>query len=392
MYIKNNQLFLGKFSAKFLAKKFGTPLYVYEAETIRRNYLELIKNITYPKLHIHYACKANTNVIILKLLRYLGAKVETVSRGEIILALKAGFKSKDIVYTSTSVSRDEMLFVVKNKVKVNLDSLSQIELYGKINPNTDIGIRINQGIGAGHHSHVITGGVMSKFGIPLEHLPQARKLVKKYKLKIVSLHQHIGSNVLDKNILLKACDKLFETALNFPDLISLDFGGGLGVPYLTKEKSLDLKLFGLGITERMNNFCKKYGRELTMVLEPGRFLVAQSGIILTTVTEMKINPKRTFVGVDTGFNHLIRPAMYGSYHEIINASKIEGTKIKADIVGNICESGDVFGRDRKITYPKVGDILAILNAGAYGYVMASQYNSRPLPEQILIDRNSSKLI
>ena len=152
-----------------------------------------------------------------------------------------------------------MLFVVKNKVKVNLDSLSQIELYGKINPNTDIGIRINQGIGAGHHSHVITGGVMSKFGIPLEHLPQARKLVKKYKLKIVSLHQHIGSNVLDKNILLKACDKLFETALNFPDLISLDFGGGLGVPYLTKEKSLDLKLFGLGITERMNNFCKNMG-------------------------------------------------------------------------------------------------------------------------------------
>lgn len=384
MQIKNNKLFLGKSSAESLAKKFGTPLYVYEANIIKQNYLELKKNIEYTKLNIHYACKANTNILILKLLRKLGAKVETVSKGEIIIALKAGFKPEDIIYTSTSVGREEMTFVVKNKIRVNLDSLSQIELYGKINPKTKIGIRINQGIGAGHHSHVITGGVLSKFGIPLAHLSQARKLTEKYKLKIVSLHQHIGSNVLDKNILLKAFDKLLKTAFHFPDLEMLDFGGGLGVPYLPKEKNLDLKNLGKEMTKKMNNFCKKYGRKLTMVLEPGRFLVAQAGVLLTAVTEIKNNPERTFVGVDTGFNHLIRPAMYGSYHEIINANQVKGISQKVDIVGNICESGDVFGRDRRITRSKVGDILAILNAGAYGYVMASHYNSRPLPREILI--------
>ena len=390
MNTKKNQLFFGKFSVKFLAKKFGTPLYVYEASTIRRQYLELKKNITYPKLQIHYACKANTNILILKLLQKLGAKIETVSKGEIILTLEAGFKPEDIIYTSTSMTKEEMIFVVKSKVSINLDSLSQIELYGKINPKTKVGIRVNQGIGAGHHSHVITGGIMSKFGIPLEHLQKARKLAKKYKLKIVRLQQHIGSNILDKNILLKAFDKLLETAVSFPDLESLDFGGGLGIPYLPKERDLDLKTFGREITKKMKKFCEKYGRKLIMILEPGRFLVAQSGFLLTTVTEIKNNPKRTFVGVDTGFNHLIRPAMYGSYHEIINANKIKGVKIKADIVGNICESGDVFGRDRKITLPQVDDVLAILNAGAYGYVMASQYNSRPLPCEILIDGNIIK--
>lgn len=385
MYTKNNQLFLGKFSAQSLVKKFGSPLYVYETETIKLQYLKLIKNINYPKLDIHYACKANTNIQILRLLRKLDAKIETVSKGEIVLARKAGFRSEAIVYTSTSVTKEEMSFVVKNKIRINLDSLSQIELYGKMNPNTKVGIRVNQGIGAGHHPHAITGGVMSKFGIPLEHLAQAKKLVKKYKLKIVSLHQHIGSNILDKNILIKAFDKLLETAQNFSDLESLDFGGGLGVPYSPEEKYLDLKLFGSEITKRINNFCEKYGKELTMIIEPGRFLVAESGVLLATVTEIKNNPTRTFVGVDTGFNHLIRPAMYGSHHEIINASKVKGAKMKADIVGNICESGDVFGRDRMITKVEIGDILAILNAGAYGYVMASHYNSRPLPREILIN-------
>ena len=387
MKIKKNKLFLGKarkFSAESLAKKFGTPLYVYEADTIKHQYQELLKNITYKELRIHYACKANTNISVLKLLQKLGSKVETVSKGEIVLALKAGFKPEDIVYTSTSVSKEEMTFVIKNKIKVNLDSLSQIELYGKMSPNVPIGIRVNQGIGAGHHSHVITGGPMSKFGIPLAHLSKAVKLAEKYKLKIVRLHQHIGSNVLDKNVLLKAFDKLLETAFHFSDLESLDFGGGLGVPYLPKEKNLDLKNLGKEMTRRMNNFCKKYDRELTMSLEPGRFLVAQAGILLATVTEIKNNPERTFVGVDTGFNHLIRPAMYGSYHEIVNAGKIRGISKKADIVGNICESGDVFARERCISNPKIGDILAILNAGAYGYVMASHYNSRALPKEILI--------
>ncbi len=369
---------------KNLVRKFGTPIYVYNFKTIRERYLDLVENIFYPKLRIHYAMKANSNIEILKLLRRLGAKVETVSGGEILLALKSGFRTKDILYTSTSVSKAEIVFVVKNKIQINLDSLSQIELYGKLNPGAKVGLRINQGIGAGHHNHVITGGVMSKFGIPLEHLPQAKRLAEKYKLQIISLHQHIGSNVLDKKILLKAFEKLLETAGEFPDLESLDFGGGFGVPYLPEEKSFDFKIFGAEITKKMSNFCKKYGRELTMILEPGRFLVAESGILLATVTEIKNNPKRNFVGIDTGFNHLIRPILYGSYHEILNASRVKGEKIKADIVGNICEAGDVFGRSRIIVKPKIGDILAIKNVGAYGYAMASHYNNRSLPREILV--------
>ncbi len=383
MYIKNNLLRVGKFSARALANKFSTPLYIYESGIIKQRYLELVKNIPYPNLCIHYACKANTNFAILKLLRKLGSRIETVSKGEIIVALKAGFEPEDIIYTSTSVSKEEMAFVIKNKIKVNLDSLFQIELYGKLNPNAKVGIRINQGIGAGHHDHVITGGAMSKFGIPLKHIPQAQKLAEKYNLRITSLHQHIGSNVLDEDILLKAFDKLLGTAKDFPHLESLDFGGGFGVPYSPNEKKLNLKILGREMAKRMNNFCKKYGRELSMIAEPGRFLVAESGILLATVTEIKNNPNRTFVGVDTGFNHLIRPTMYGSYHEIINASRVNGKKIKADIVGNICESGDVFGKDRKITQSKIGDIVAILNVGAYGYVMASEYNKRLLPKEIL---------
>ena len=369
---------------KNLVRKFGTPIYVYNFKTIRERYLDLVENIFYPKLRIHYAMKANSNIEILKLLRRLGAKVETVSGGEILLALKSGFRTKDILYTSTSVSKAEIVFVVKNKIQINLDSLSQIELYGKLNPGAKVGLRINQGIGAGHHDHVITGGDMSKFGIPLPHLAQAKKLAEKYQLKITSLHQHIGSNVLDKKILLKAFEKLLETAGEFPDLESLDFGGGFGVPYLPEEKSFDFKIFGAEITKKMSNFCKKYGRELTMILEPGRFLVAESGILLATVTEIKNNPKRNFVGIDTGFNHLIRPILYGSYHEILNASRVKGEKIKADIVGNICEAGDVFGRSRIIVKPKIGDILAIKNVGAYGYAMASHYNNRSLPREILV--------
>jgi diaminopimelate decarboxylase len=384
MSIKNNQIYIGKNSVKALVKRFGSPLYVYESQTIKDRYTELVESIRYTRVDIHYACKANTNLELLKLLRGLGSKIETVSKGEIILARKAGFKPNDIIYTSTSVAREELSFVVKSKVSVNLDSLYQIELYGKLNPGAKIGIRINQGIGAGHHDHVITGGVMSKFGISLSYLNQAKKIASKYNLKIVRLHQHIGSNILDYRILLKAFDKLLETATDFSELESLDFGGGFGVPYFPKEKKLDLSTLGREMTRKMNSFCKKYGKNLSMILEPGRFLVAESGFLLARVTEIKKNPERTFIGVDTGFNHLIRPTMYGSYHQITNGTNVQGKKSKVDIVGNICESGDVFGRNRLIVRPRMGDLFVIHNAGAYGHVMASKYNSRDLPKEILL--------
>jgi diaminopimelate decarboxylase len=383
MKIKNNKVYFGKTSAQNLAQKFGTPLYVYEAETIKERYLELVENITYEKLKIHFACKANTNKEVLVLLKKLGSNIETVSRGEIELALKAGFMPNQIIYTSTSVSKEEMAFVIKNKIYASLDSLDQIELYGKLNPGSKIGLRLNLGIGSGHHAHAVTGGALSKFGIVPSNIPHALKIASKYKLTITSLHQHIGSNVLDAGILLKAFDALLDFAKSFPDLESLDFGGCLGVPY-KNEKRLNVKFLGGEMTKRMNKFCREYGKDIIMVIEPGRFLVAESGFLLTQVMEIKINPGRTFVGIDTGLNHLIRPAMYGSHHEIIPASNVHGAQMKVDIVGNICESGDVLGRDRMIARLKKGDIVVILNTGAYGYVMASHYNTRSLPLEIFL--------
>jgi len=387
MRIKNNKLYFGKFRAEELARKFGTPLYVYEGEIIEKQYRKLVESINYPRLRIHYACKINTNIEVLQLLRRLGSGIETVSEGEVRIALKAGFRPKNIIYTSTSMIEKEMKFLVKNKIWVNLDSLHQIEMYGKLNPYSKVGIRVNQGIGAGSHKHLVTGGDLSKFGIPVEHLLRAKKLAQKYSLKITGLHQHIGTHVHEEKIMLEAYNKLFKTALDFPDLETLNFGGGFWLPYKPEDKNLNLKLLGGKLSDGMKKFCHKYGRELNMILEPGRFIVGESGTLLAEVADIKNNSKRNFIGLNTGMNHLVRPALYGAYHHITNASRNNGRRIKADIVGNICESGDVLGWDRVVTSPKIGDIFAIHTAGASGYAMASHYNSRPLPKEVFIYKN-----
>ena len=392
MVVKNNKVWLGRYGAESLVKKYGTPLYVYEADTIKSRYSNLVENIKYSSLKVHYAVKANSNLYLLKLIKKLGAGAETVSLGEVLVSLKAGFKPNQIIYTCSNITKDELKSLIEKGIRVNLDSLSQIKLWGEIRPGSSISLRLNQGIGAGNHNHVITGGPESKFGVDIRQINEVQALARKYKLSINGIQQHIGSGILGEETLLKAMRALLKTAYRFPDLEFIDFGGGFGIPYRPNEKSLDLKHLGPLIVKTLRGFSKDYGRNLTIIFEPGRYLVAEAGTLLVQVTEIKKNPTKTFVGTDSGFNHLIRPAMYGSYHEVVNASRIKGKKVKVSVVGNICESADFFAKDRLLTIPRQGEILAILNAGAYGFSMSSNYDLRPRPAEVLIEGSRTKLI
>src|SRR3989344_2592850 len=394
MNVINNQLYIGELHASEIVKRFRTPVYVYDDDVIRHKYRELADSLSYPNVKIFYAAKANTNSRILEILREEGAGIDAVSPGEIMAALNAGFKPNQIMFTATAVSDEEMKFAISKKILVNADSISQLGRYGELNPNSDVCLRINPAVGAGHHDHVITGGPDSKFGIWVGDLEQAIAVAKAHKLNIVGLHQHIGSGILDANKFMNAVDVILAAAKNFRNLKFIDFGGGLGVPYSPDQKPIDINEFGKKLSGILAAFSKNYGKELLFIFEPGRYLVAESGALLCTVNTIKKTPKHKFVGVYTGFNHLIRPMAYGSYHPIVKISDAEGAeKEKVVVYGNICESGDVFTiGDRELPVLKEGDVLAIMVAGAYGYSMASNYNTRPKPAEILVSGKKMSII
>ena len=399
MKVKNNRLFVGEIPAGEIARKFGTPVYVYDEDVIRARYRELKSSISHPRAKIHYACKANSNPEIMRILKEEGAGVDAVSPGEVMTALKAGFRPEEIIYTSASATDEELRFAMEKKITVNADSVSQIERFGKLNPGGEISLRINPDVGAGHHDHVITGGPDSKFGIWIDHLKDAKAAADGHGLKIVGLHQHIGSGILEAEKFMQAAGVILEIAKNFGDLKFVDLGGGLGVPYSPEQKSLDLSDFGGRISEALAGFCSDYGRQIDFIFEPGRYLVAEAGALLCTVTAVKTTPKHRFAVVDTGFNHLIRPMAYGSYHPILNVNRVEsGEKEDFLIAGNVCETGDVFTtdeqgpKDRKMPPVREGDVLAITVAGAYGYSMSSNYNLRPRPAEILVSKTKTSVI
>lgn len=381
-----------------IANYFGTPIYVYEEEIIQRQLRNLLSSIVYGPLGVLYAMKANSNPHILGILQKTGKEmgdraigIDAVSPGEIALALKTEFPAKDILFTGNNITDEEMDFAVEKGVLLNIDSLSRLDKFGKIYPGQRICVRINPDVGAGHHDHCITGGPESKFGIWFSEVEPIKRIAQKYHLRIVGIHQHIGSQILKIATFLDAMDQILETALNFPDLEFVDLGGGFGVPYSPEEEPLDIKTLGQGMYGRFIIFCNQYKRRLKLIVEPGRYLVAQAGYLLVRVNTIKRNPDgKIFVGVDSGFNHLIRPAMYDSYHQIENISNPDGEKEKVDVVGNICESGDRFAKQRPINQPREGDLLMIKTAGAYGYSMSSNYNLRPKPAEVLI-KNDGKL-
>lgn len=378
---------------KQLSKKYGTPLYVYDKAVIERQFNALNKAIKYPNKRINYAVKANSNIHILKLLRKLGAYADTSSPGEVWLALEAGFKPRDILFTGNNLTEKELGFVLGKKIFINADSLTQLEKIGKYRPGSKVGVRINPSYGAGHHDHVITAGPNCRFGISHKEIKDIKKIVKKYNLKITGLHQHIGSGILDAKKYLKAVDILLETAKEFENLEFIDFGGGFGIPYNPKDKELDIEKLGRELSDKFAKFCKARGKELALYVEPGRFLVGEAGTLLAQVTAVQKTPAGELVaGTNSGMTHLIRPALYGAHHEIENISNPKGRKKKITVSGNICESTDVFAKGRLIKTVREGDILAIKNTGAYGMAMASRFNGRLLPVGILVDGKKEKVI
>jgi len=377
-----------------LAKKYETPLFVYNGDLIKQRYTDLFKFIKWPKLKIFYAMKANYNIEILKLLKNEGAGLDTVSPGDIILALKIGFSPSSMIYTANNITDEEMRLVKSKGVLFNIGELSRLEKYAKEFPNTDVCIRFNPEVVAGDSDKTKTAGALSKFGILMEDVPRVVEIAKKHNLRIIGLHSHTGSGIADKEKYIQAMKNIMgiASAKDFPDLQFMDFGGGFKVPYEPDEHRIDYVKFGQEITQLFSEHCKKYGRELGLYFEPGKYMVAESAYLLVEVNTIRNNRGRIIVGTNSGFPQLIRPTYYGAYHHIVNVSNPKGAQQKYDIYGNICEGGDVFAKERELPKIREGDVLAIQNAGAYCYAMGGVYNLRPMPAEVMIASGKDYLV
>ncbi|MFT6969459.1 MAG: diaminopimelate decarboxylase [Roseivirga sp.] len=375
-----------------LTEQFGSPLYVYNAEKIEQQFNELSNAFSSVKMRVKYATKSLSNISILKLIRKMGAELDCVSIQEVQLGLKAGFTPEQILYTPNCVSFAEIKEAVKAGVMINLDNISILEQFGnEFHGSVPVCIRLNPHIMAGGNKKISTGHADSKFGISIYQLQHIVRVVKTCGLKVTGLHMHTGSDILEAEVFLRAADILFDAARNFNDLEFIDFGSGFKVGYKEADIVTDIAELGEKLSTVFKAFCKEYGRELEMWFEPGKYLVSESGYLLTKVNVVKTTPATVFVGVDSGMNHLIRPMMYDSFHEIVNLSNSTGTKRIYTVVGYICET-DTFGLDRKLGEVKEGDTIAFKNAGAYSFSMSSNYNSRLKPAEVLILDGKAQLI
>ncbi|MCG8883552.1 diaminopimelate decarboxylase [Tenacibaculum finnmarkense] len=375
-----------------LANKYGSPLYVYDTEKIINQY----KNITtafskVKNLKINYAVKALSNINILKVFKTLNSGLDTVSIQEVKLGLLAGFSPKDIIYTPNGVSLQEIEEVSKLGIQINIDNLSILELFGQKHPKTPVCIRINPHIMAGGNSNISVGHIDSKFGISIHQVPHIKRVVENTGMRINGIHMHTGSDILDIDTFIRASDILFDVAHQFKNIDFIDFGSGFKVPYKKDDISTDIVELGEKLSERFNQFCKNYGKNVTLMFEPGKFLVSESGKFLAKVNVIKQTTSTVFAGIDSGMNHLIRPMLYNSYHTIENLSNPKGRERFYSIVGYICET-DTFGSNRRINEISEEDILCFSNAGAYCYSMASNYNSRFKPAEVMIYKTKDYLI
>ncbi|GHV87897.1 diaminopimelate decarboxylase [Spirochaetia bacterium] len=369
--------------AEELVKKYGSPLYVYDEGIIRTRCREVRALSSYPGFTPNYSAKANTNIELLKIIKSEGFRVDAMSPGEILAEEAAGFGPEEILFISNSVSVEEMQFAADRGIMISVDSLSQLGQYGRAGLPKKTAFRLNPGIGAGHSAKVITGG-RSKFGIEKKQLDGVQEIAARYGLVIAGINQHIGSLFLNSDEYLAAAEVLFETAFEFSALEFIDIGGGFGVPYRGTEGRLDMGALSQKLSQKIDDFTARHpNKNIRVMVEPGRYLVAESGILLGTVHSVKENYGETYVGTDIGFNVLMRPVLYDSWHDILIFTTNQKTQ-KLTITGNICESGDILARDRDLPLPAVGDIIGIENAGAYGYSMASTYNSRPRPAEVLL--------
>ena len=375
-----------------LAEQYGSPLYVYDAEKIKSQYNRLSKAFSkVNKLRINYAMKALSNVAILQLLREMGSGLDTVSIQEVMLGLHAGYEPDKIFYTPNGVSLEEIEEVNAMGVQINIDNLSILEQFGTKYPNVPVCIRINPHVMAGGNANISVGHIDSKFGISVHQLPHLVRIVENTKMNIVGIHMHTGSDILDIEVFLYAAEILFDAAKSFKNLEFLDFGSGFKVPYKKDDIETDIEELGKKLSKRFNAFCTEYGKELTLIFEPGKFLVSEAGFFLAKVNVVKQTTSTVFAGIDSGFNHLIRPMLYGSQHHIENISNPKGKERFYSVVGYICET-DTFANNRRISEIKEGDILCFRNAGAYCFSMASNYNSRYKPAEVLWMNGEGHLI
>lgn len=375
-----------------IAAAYGSPVYVYDAEKIESQYNRLTSAFNQVQsLKINYAVKALSNISVLKLFKKLGAGLDTVSIQEVKLGLKAGFDPSKIIYTPNGVSLEEIEEVTTLGVQINIDNLSILEQFGTRHPKIPVCIRINPHVMAGGNSNISVGHIDSKFGISIHQIPHLLRIVENTGMHINGIHMHTGSDILDIEVFLYASEILFETAKHFPELDFIDFGSGFKVPYKPGDIETNIEELGEKLSERFIAFCKEYGRDLTLAFEPGKFLVSEAGKFLAKVNVIKQTTSTVFAGVDTGFNHLIRPMLYGSQHEIANISHPEGKERFYSVVGYICET-DTFATNRRISEIKEGDLLCFSNAGAYCFTMASNYNSRYRPAEVLWYNGEAHLI
>lgn len=374
------------------AQEFGTPLYVYDTEIMKSQYERMTKAFSsVKKLKLNYACKANTNLNILKYFKSLGSGLDTVSIQEAMIGIKAGFEPHEIIYTPNGVSFEEIEMAVKLGLKINIDNISVLEHFGHEYPDYPVCVRINPHIMAGGNAKISVGHIDSKFGISIHQMPLVKRMVENTNMKINGIHMHTGSDILDIDVFLQGAEILFEVAKDFNALEYLDFGSGFKVPYYPNGDETDIEYLGERLGERFNKFEKKYGKELTLMFEPGKYLVSQAGFFLASVNVIKQTTSTVFAGVDSGFNHLQRPMFYGAHHEIVNISNPNGRNRYYTVVGYICET-DTFGNNRKINEIKENDVLCFMNAGAYCFSMASNYNSRFRPAEVLWIGNEMHLI
>jgi len=392
MKLENNRYTIQGVDIEQLCHDFGTPLYVYDAEKIGHQVRTLRNAFKAVDLKIKYAVKALSNVSVLKLMHTLGTGLDVVSIEEAHIGLKAGFDPNEILYSPNSVSFDEIKKAVDLGLRINIDNISILEQFGHhYHDSVPCCIRINPHIMAGGHANISTGHIDSKFGISILQMRHVHRVINTNNIKVEGLHMHTGSDILDAEVFIQGANILFDAAREFPDLNYIDFGSGFKVAYREGDVTTDIQALGKRLSKSFDNFCQEYGKKLEIWFEPGKFLVSEAGFLFARANVIKTTPATVFVGVNSGMNHLIRPMMYNSYHDMLNISNPNGTFRVYSVVGYICET-DTLGADRKLNEVREGDIIGIKNAGAYAFTMSSNYNSRLRPAEVLVINGEAKLI
>ena len=394
-YYTEQTNFYGQQTPQELIARFGSPLYVYNERILRERCREMKGFVDYPKIRVNYSIKANSNIELIKIAREEGLNADAMSPGEIAMIQAAGYSSDEIFFIPNNVSEDEMRFALEQGILISVDSLSQLHQLGRLNPSGRVAVRFNTGVGAGHHDKVIAGGKKSKFGVTPEYVGEVKDIVKHYDLKLVGINQHIGS-LFEAESYLAGVHSLLSIAEQFEGLEFVDLGGGFGIPYKKQENQerFPLDFLGSQLAQLLKKWVAAYGKEVLFIMEPGRYIVAECGVLLGTVHGLKENYSVKYVGTDLGFNLLMRPVLYDAYHELEvypgnNGTIINKSMETVTVVGNICEPGDIIAADRLLPQLNDGDILGVMDAGAYGFTMSSNYNCRLRPAEVLIDQDGN---